>query len=152
MNSLDARRICGCRVEEQVDENGRVLVSVELAFHDASWLTLSCAVDGLSLQAEPQPIRRSAAAEGGHIEIHSRHRLCQVLRPGTTLLQERLLVDAHQRTIGVALATQHDDLYVFTWCGELQFARDLPRELSALLGPQPTPSAVWGVERHVPRR
>lgn len=53
MKSLDARRICGCRVEERVHEDSRTLVSLEPAVDDASRLTVSCAGHGLSLHAEP---------------------------------------------------------------------------------------------------
>lgn len=75
--------------------------------------------------------------ERGHIEIHSRHELCHVLGPGTTLAQECPLVGADQHTIGLAFAAHDDDIYVFNWYGELHFARNLPPEISAMLSPQP---------------
>ena len=139
MNSLEARRIYGCRVLEHVDDAVRVLMSLELAFDDQSCLTLGCAADGRSLRADPQPMGWSAVPERGHIEIHSSHEVCGILRPGAMLTEERLLVDVGQHTIGVALATRHDALYVFNWCGVLRCARDMPCELSAVLeGPPPT--------------
>ena len=137
MNSLEARRIYGCRVLEHVDDAVRALVSLELAFDDQSCLTLGCAADGRSLRADPQPLGWSAVPERGHIEIHSSHEVCGILRPGSMLTEERLLVDVGQHTIGVALATRHDAVYVFNWCGALRCARDMPRELSAVLEGQP---------------
>ena len=139
MNSLEARRIGGCRVQEHVDDAIRVLVSLELAFEDKSCLTLGCAADGRSLRAQPQPMGWSEVPDRGHIEIHSRHEVCGILRPGTMLTEERLLVDFGHHTIGVALATRDAALYVFNWCGVLRCARDMPLELTAVLAaPPPT--------------
>ena len=137
MSSLEAQVIRGCRVQEHVDEDVRTLLGVEVAFYDASWLTLGCAADGLSLRADPQPMHWVGMPEHGHIEVHCRHELCRILGPGTTLAQERPLVGADQHTIGLAFATYDDDIYVFNWCGELRFARNLPPEISAMLSPQP---------------
>lgn len=137
MNSLEAQVIRGSRVQEHVEDDVRALLGLELCFDDGSWLTLRCAVDGLSLKVDPQPMRWIDVPERGHIEVHGHHQLCQVLRPGTMLTREHPLLDAGQHTVGVALATQHDDIYVFNCCGDLHFARELPPEISPTLSLQP---------------
>jgi len=129
MNSLQAQVIRGSRVQEHVEDDVRTLLGLELCFDDGSWLTLRCAVDGLSLEVEPQPMRWIDVPERGHIEVHGHHQLCRVLRPGTMLTREQPLLGAGQHTVGVALATQQDDIYVFNWCGGLHFARELPPEI-----------------------
>jgi hypothetical protein len=137
MNSLHAQVIRGSRVQEHVEDDVRALLGLELCFDDGSWLTLRCAGDGLSLTVEPQPMRWIDVPEHGHIEVHGRHQLCQVLRPGAMLTREHPLLDAGQHTVGVALATQHDDIYVFACCGDLHFARELPPEISPTPGIRP---------------
>ena len=138
MSSLEAQTIRGCRVQELVDDDVRTLLCVEIAFGDGSWLTLGCAADGVSLQADPQPLRWLDVPERGLIEIHSHHPLCELLQPERTITQERPLMGAGETIIGMALQT-FDDLpvYVFNWCGELHYASDLPPDIAAMIGAQP---------------
>lgn len=138
MSSLEARVIRGCRIQERVEDDVRTLLCVEIAFADTSWLTLGCAADGVALQIDPLAMQWIGIPEHGHIEIHSRHPLCDVLRPGATITQERALVGADEIVIGLALATCEDGhVYVFNWCGELHFARDLPPDIAAMIGELP---------------
>lgn len=137
MNSLDARVIRGCRVREHVVDDVRALACLELAFCDGSWLTLGCAGDGAWLHLAPRRMRWTGVPERGNFEVHGRHALCVVLRPGTSLIAERAMADTAQRTTGVALATQYGRVYVFNRCGELQYAHEPPPEMAAILGAVP---------------
>ena len=128
MNSLDARVIRGCRVHEHVVDDVRALAFVELAFYDESWLTLGCASDGQWLHIAPRQLRWADDPQRGNFDVHSRHAVCVLLRPGATLVEERPIADAEQHTIGVALATQHDHVYVFNRGSELQYAHEPPPE------------------------
>jgi hypothetical protein len=139
MSSLEARAIRGCRVQELVDEDVRRLLSVELAFGDGSWLTLGCGADGVSLQADAQPMRWGESPERGHVEVHSRHALCELLRPGRTIAAERPLVGAGEVVLGIALETCDDvQVYVFNWYGDLHYARELAPEIAQMIDPQPS--------------
>jgi hypothetical protein len=120
MSSFEARTIRGCRVQELVDEDVRRLLFFEIAFGDGSWLTLGCAADGVSLHVDAQPMRWVGAPERGHIDVHGRHPLCELLAPGRTIADERPLVGGDDAVIGMALGTCDDvQVYVFNWCGDL---------------------------------